>query len=97
MENPNLLFSQFAAECGISTTLAKRGLMMKAYAEAGKPLSHAAKMLKLSDANAKAIARKLMIDFSDYRPFSRIEKAGGVRPDPIFKDGPQLPSLPLFS
>ena len=97
MESPPYLFDQFAKTCGVSTSMAKRAIMLKGYAAEGRSLSHAAKLLKISKESAQALARRFVIDFTDYRPYAGVEKKGGVRPSP-FSRNVALPAsdLPLF-
>jgi hypothetical protein len=98
MDNPPYLVDQYAAQCGLSANMAKRSMLLKAYAAEGKAIKDAAKLIGISRSSAIAIARKMIIDFSDYRPYAAKEKKGEARPDPFFRDTAQpASSLPLFA
>lgn len=96
METPAYLFDQFARSRGLSLAVAKRALMLRGFSEEGRTIKDAAKALKVAESSARKIARRLMIDFPDYRPYESMEKKGLERPKPFFR--PDLPAeeLPLF-
>lgn len=98
MDNPPYLVDQFAAQCGLTANMAKRSMLLKAYAEEGKSIKEAAELIGISRSSAVSIARKMIIDFHDYRPYAAKEKKGEGRPDPFFRDIARPSSeLPLFS
>ena len=98
MDSPAYLFDQYAKERGLSKEMAKRALMLAAMAEQGRSTKDAAAALRISCSTVKRVARKLIIDFSDYRPFAAAEKKGEDRPAPFTRDIAQpASSLPLFS
>ena len=98
MDNPPYLVDQFAAQCGLSVNMAKRSMLLKAYACEGKTIKEAAKLIGISRHSAVVIARKMIIDFPDYRPYAAKEKKGEERPDPFFRDiACPAESLPLFA
>lgn len=98
MDNPPYLVDQFAAQCGLSANMAKRSMLLKAYAADGKTIKEAAKLIGISRSSAVTIARKMIIDFADYRPYAARERKGEPRPDPYFRDIAQsASSLPLFA
>lgn len=96
METPAYLFDQFAKSRGLSRSMAKYGLMMQGFAEQGRSLKECVSSLRIAKSSAQKIARRLMIDFPDYRPYAALEKKGEARPAPFFR--PDLPAsdLPLF-
>ncbi|MBH9537506.1 hypothetical protein [Novosphingopyxis sp. YJ-S2-01] len=98
MDSPAYLMDQFAARCGLTPMMAKRGLLLQAYADDGRTLKASARLLSISDASCKELARKLLIDFPDYRPYQRLEKKGLPRPIPATRDI-ALPAseLPMFA
>lgn len=97
MDSPAYLMSQFAAQCGLSKELAKRSMLLKAYADEGKALTEAAKLVGISKATAQKVARKMIIDFADYRPYAVMEKKGEARPEPYFRENLPASNLPLFA
>lgn len=96
MESPAYLFDQFAKQRGLSVESAKRGLMMQAYAREGQTLEHCVNVLGIARSTAMRIARKLMIDFPDYRPYEGMEKKGEARPAPYIRRDLPAEALPLF-
>jgi hypothetical protein len=82
MDSPPYLFDQFAKMRGISKEMAKRGLMMQAYADEGRTFAWSVSSLGIAKATAQRLARKLMIDFPDYRPYAEKERKGLPRPAP---------------
>lgn len=96
MESPAYLFDQFAKTRGVSNEMAKRALLLQSYADDGRTVVEAAKLVGISTRSAKLVARRFMIDFIDYRPYASFEKQGLPRPRPFVR--PQAPpqGLPLF-
>ena len=98
MDNPPYLVDQFAAQYGLSANMAKRSFLLKTYAAEGKTIKDAAKLVGISRSSAVTMARKMVIDFPDYRPYAAKEKKGESRPDPFFRNIAQPASgLPLFT
>jgi transposase len=97
MDNPAYLMSQYAAQCGLSKELAKRSMLLKAYAGEGKKVYDAACLVGISEQTAKRVARKMIIDFVDYRPYAAKEKKGEARPEPYFREDLPAANLPLFA
>lgn len=98
MDSPPYLFDQFAKTCGVSTAMAKRAIMLKGFAAEGRSLHHTCQSLDIPKASAQKLARRFIIDFSDYRPYAAKERKGIARPDPYSRDV-MLPAsgLPLFA
>ncbi|MBO9624146.1 MAG: hypothetical protein J7500_15670 [Sphingomonas sp.] len=96
MESPAYLFDQFARSRGLSKEAAKTGLMLQAYAAEGVGITDCVKKLHIAKSTAQRIARKLMIDFVDYRPYANLEKKGEPRPEPFFRPDRPAEELPLF-
>jgi hypothetical protein len=98
VDSPPYLFDQYAKVCGVSATNAKRALMLKELAGNGRTLAEAAVSLGIKRDTAQTIARRFIIDFKDYRPYSRLENKGQPRPHPYNRDV-MLPAsgLPLFA
>jgi len=82
MENSGRLIGQIAAEAGCTANKAKIGLYLMQLSESGATIARASLLLKRKPESVKRYAREFMIDFPDYRPFSRTEKKGECRPDP---------------
>ncbi len=98
MESPPYLFDQFAARHGLSKGMAKCAMLLRSYAEQGKPLYMAEQLVGISHSSAQRIARKMLIDFVDYRPYAALEKKGQPRPTPGQRNIAKPASeLPLFS
>lgn len=97
MESPPYLVDQFARSRGVSAISAKRALMMQAFAAEGKTLASTIKALRISKDTATTIARRFMIDFSDYRPYSSLEKRGQPRPMPFQRADLPVDGLALFA
>lgn len=98
MESPAYLFDQYSKKHQLSVNMAKRALLLKSYADEGKKLSDAARLVGIAKATAQSVARKLLIDFVDYRPYANLEAKGLDRPCPGGRNI-ALPAseLPLFS
>lgn len=84
MENTGRLFSQVAAEAGITPNKAKVAVYLFGLSQSGCSLSYAAGMLRRKPDYVKRYSREFLIDFSDYRPFSRLELKGKPRPEPKY-------------
>lgn len=96
MDSPPYLLDQYAKARGLSANNAKRALMLTAFAADGRAIVESARALKVSAAVAKMIARKFLIDFPDYRPYSGLEKKGLPRPLPRIRQDRDASELPLF-
>jgi len=97
MDNPEYHVGQFAKRLGLSKTMSLRATLLRGYADDGKKIGEAAELVGVATSTAKAVARKLIIDFRDYRPYARLEKKGEARPDPISREMDPASDLPLFS
>lgn len=82
MDSPSRLWSQIAAEAGISANRAKLAAYITDLAKDGRTLVDAAKAVRRSPEVMKKLSREFMIDWPDYRPFAGNEKRGVARPDP---------------
>lgn len=76
MDNPSRMFSQIAAEDGITESRAKLALYLFGLAKDGRSLADAAHGLRRKQDTIKRIARDFMIDFHDYHPFARERDKG---------------------
>lgn len=98
MESPPYLFDQFAARHGLSKEMAKKSMLLKSYADEGKRLMECAVLVGISKSSAQRVARKLLIDFCDFRPYAGKEKKGEARPTPGQRDiARPAADLPLFA
>lgn len=98
MDSPPYLVDQFAATAGLSNVMAKRAMLLRSYAEQDFTLAKACDMVGIAKSTGKRVARKPMIDFTDYRPYAAKEKKGEARPAPFARDTARPASeLPLFS
>lgn len=97
MDNPEYHVDQFAKRHGLSKQMSLRATLLRAYAEQGKPIAEAAKLVGVAKSTAQSVARKLIIDFTDYRPYAAKEKRGEERPAPFVRDDNPAINLPLFS
>lgn len=98
MESPPYLFEQFAKKHGLSKEMAKKALLLKAYSEEGKTIRQSASLVGIAVDSAKRVSRKMLIDFTDWRPYARLEKLGQKRPSPGQRDiAMPVKDLPLFS
>lgn len=84
MDNIGMMFSQAAAELGITPNRAKLAVYVMGLAAAGRPLADVAAGLKRKPETIKTLARDFMIDFPDYRPFAALEAKGEPRPEARF-------------
>lgn len=82
MNNSSKLWSQIAAEAGCTPNKAKVAAYLSDLAADGTPLARAAQLLRRRPDYVRRYAREFLIDFPDYRPFARVEKAGKMRPEP---------------
>ncbi len=82
MDSPSRLWSQIAAESGISANRAKLAAYVTDLAKDGRSLVQAAQSLRRSPETMKKLSREFMIDWPDYRPFARLEEKGEARPEP---------------
>jgi hypothetical protein len=82
MQTPVRLIGQVAAESGVTPTTVKLALYLRGLAANGASLGRAAEVTRRQPETIRRVARKFIIDFSDYRPFASVEKKGGPRPDP---------------
>lgn len=78
METPPYLIGQYAAEHKLSATMAKRALYLQGLDTSSRKVNDTARLMGLAPATLKAVARKLIIDFSDYRPYAKRRDAGEV-------------------
>lgn len=97
MDNPEYHVEQFAKQAGLSKQMSLRATLLRGYADQGKKLADAAKLCGIAKSTAQAVSRKLIIDFTDYRPYAALEKKGQARPDPFFREMQPATDLPLFS
>ncbi|BAK66863.1 hypothetical protein SLG_21880 [Sphingobium sp. SYK-6] len=98
MDSPPYLFDQYAKRHGLSFEMAKRALLMRSYADQGKKIKEAASLVGISLNSAKTVARRMLIDFADWRPYARLEAKGLDRPQPGERNIAQPANeLPLFS
>ena len=96
MESPPYLFDQYAKGYGLSKQMAKRGLLLKGYAEEGRTLTDCKVALGISKASVQRLCRKLLIDLADYRPYEALERKGEPRPAPTPRADKPVAGLPLF-
>lgn len=97
MDNPEYHVGHFARQHGLSKTMSLRATLLRGYAEQGKPIQEAAILVGIAKSTAQKVARLLIIDFADYRPYAAKEKKGEDRPAPFVRaDNPAI-SLPLFA
>lgn len=96
METPPYLVDQYAAERGISPMMAKRLLYLEGLDTKARKVGDVAGMLGLEVATLKAVARKLIIDFSDYRPYARRRDAGEEVVPKLREIRAPANGLPLF-
>lgn len=80
MDNIGKLWTQVAAEAGCTTNTAKVAVYLRGLAAQGKTIEQAAALLKRKPDYIRRYARTFLIDFSDYRPFERMERGGKQRP-----------------
>lgn len=97
MDNPEYHVEQFAKRHGLSKQMSLRATLLRGYAEQGKPIAEAAKLVGVAKSTAQKVARILIIDFSDYRPYAAKEKRGEERPWPLILPDNPATNLPLFS
>lgn len=76
METPPFLIDQLAAERGVSANSAKRALYLQGLADRGCTVSEATAALKIASEGVKRIARRFMIDLTDYRPYAKRRDKG---------------------
>lgn len=76
METPPFLVEQFAAEHKMSTTMAKRVLYLQGLDTTSRKVVEVAVMLGVAPSTLKELARKLLMDFADYRPYAKRRDAG---------------------
>lgn len=96
METPPYLVDQYAAERAISPMMAKRLLYLEGLDTTTRKVGEVARMLGLEPATLKAVARKLIIDFSDYRPYAKRRDAGEVMGESLRDIRRPASDLPLF-
>lgn len=82
MNNSAKLWTQIAAESGCTPNKAKVAAYLSGLAAEGRTLTRSAELLRRKPDYVKRYAREFLIDFPDYRPFERTEKAGKQRPEP---------------
>jgi hypothetical protein len=82
MENIGRPFTQVAAMAGITPNKARVAVYLMGLAQSGRSLADTAAAMKRKPDFVKRYAREFMIDFPDYRPFSRAEAKGEDRPEP---------------
>ena len=97
MDNPEYHVEQFARRHGLSRQMSLRATLLRGYADQGKPIDEAAKLVGIAKATAQKVARLLIIDFTDYRPYAAKEKRGEDRPSPFIHSDNPATNLPLFS
>lgn len=97
MDNPEYHVEQFARRHDLSKQMSLRATLLRGYADQGKPIAEAAKLCGIAKATAQKVARILIIDFDDYRPYAAKEKRGESRPSPFVHDDNPATNLPLFS
>lgn len=97
MDSPKHLVGQAAAERGVSANQAKRALYLEGLSGQERSVKYAAEALGVEPATIKTLARRFMIDFTDYRPYAALEKKGLPRPGPKTRNI-HLPAadLPIF-
>lgn len=96
MDNPEYHVEQFAKRSGLSKQMSLRATLLRGYAGQGKGIADAAKLCGIAKTTAQQVARKLIIDFSDYRPYAAMEKKGLERPKPFHGEDNPAENLPLF-
>lgn len=97
MDNPEYHVEQFARRHGLSKQMSLRATLLRGYADQGKRIGEAAKLVGVAKSTAQKVARTLIIDFADYRPYAALEKKGLPRPAPTVRaDNPAI-NLPLFA
>lgn len=97
MDNPEYHVEQFAKSHGLSKQMSLRATLLRGYASQGKPIAEAAKLVGVAKSTAQKVARILIIDFDDYRPYAAKEKKGEPRPQPFIRPENPATNLPLFS
>lgn len=97
MDNPEYHVEQFARRHGLSKQMSLRATLLRGYADQGKPIAEAAELCGIAKATAQRVARILIIDFQDYRPYAAKEKKGEPRPQPFVHSDNPATNLPLFS
>lgn len=97
MDNPEYHVEQFAKRHGLSKQMSLRATLLRGYAAQGKPIAEAAKLVGVAKSTAQDVARKLIIDFTDYRPYAAKEKKGLPRPAPFVREDNPAINLPLFA
>lgn len=85
MDNIGRLVDQAAIEAGCTNNKAKIGIYLNQMAASGKTLDHVVKLLRRDRKTVEKYAREFMIDFPDYRPYERYERAGKDRPEPKYR------------
>lgn len=96
METPPYLVEQFAAERGISADMAKRLLYLGGVDTANRKVSEVAQMVGVSVDSMKRVARRLIIDFADYRPHARRRDKGEEVAPRLAETRAAPDGLPLF-
>lgn len=84
MENIGRLFSQVAAEAGVTENRAKLAVYLFGLGNQGKTIGQAAALMRRKPSTIKTLARDFMIDFADYRPFAK-ERDKGADVEPRVK------------
>lgn len=84
MDNVGILINQAAAEVGVTPQKARLAIYLTQLSEAGRTTEDAARLLRCTKGTVEKKCREFMIDFVDYRPFAKLEKAGKSRPEPKF-------------
>lgn len=97
MDSPPFLLEQYARQRGMSPNMAKRAMMLQGFAAEGRKVADAARAAGVGVDTAKSIARKLILDFPDYRPYARLEAKGEPRPAPFIRADLPAHELPLFA
>lgn len=97
MDNPEYHVEQFARRHGLSKQMSLRATLLRGYADQGKTIVEAVKLVGVAKSTAQDVARKLIIDFTDYRPYAAKEKKGEPRPAPFVREDNPAINLPLFA
>lgn len=96
METPPFLIDQFAAERKLSRQMAKRALYLQGLDTSSLKVGDVASKLGVDKKTLQALARKLVVDFSDYRPYAK-RRDGGEAVAPFTTDiHAPASGLPLF-
>lgn len=80
MDNCARLFTQIAAEGGVTPAKAKVAAYLFGLSRQGCSVERAAAALRRKPSTIRTMCREFLIDLSDYTPMSRERKKGDVEP-----------------